>query len=68
MPHDVQPFVCRLTERIAIHRMDGVDSVWGMVRDMLISFPTTVTTNTVIVAYGHQGSVVVNEVRKHRGE
>ena len=68
MPHDVQPFVCRLTERIAIHGMDGVDSVWGMVRDTLISFPTTVTTNTVIAAYREQGSVMAKEVGMHRGE
>jgi hypothetical protein len=69
MPHDVQPFVNGLVERLAIHGMGGNDPMWEFVRDALISFPSTVTTNTVIAAYKTgNGTFSAREIGMHRAE
>ena len=69
MPHDVQPFVNALVERLAIHGMGEVDPQWEAVRDTLISFPSTVTSNTVIAAYSSgNGTFTAREVGMHRAE
>ena len=51
MPHDVQPFVNGFVEKVAIHRMGGENALWQMVVNALISYPTTVITNSVVVIY-----------------
>ena len=66
MPHDVQPFVSGLVEKVAIHGIYG--DVWQMVHDALIAFPTTVTTNTVIAAYRSGTQFLAREVGMHRAE
>jgi hypothetical protein len=68
MPHDVQPFVSGLVEKVAIHGMDGSNPLWEIVRDTLISYPTTVTTNTVIAAFKHNGVDTAMEIGMHRPE
>jgi hypothetical protein len=65
MPHDVQPFVNGLVEKISIH---GMQDVWETVRDALIAYPTTVTTNTVIAIYGSGPQFFAREVGMHRAE
>jgi hypothetical protein len=69
MPHDIQPFVNRLVERVSIHGMGGEDPLWQMVSDTLIEYPTTVTTNTLIALYAtSDGSFNAREVGMHRAE
>jgi hypothetical protein len=66
MPHDVQPFVNGLVEKISIHGMQ--EDIWETVRDTLISYPTTVTTNTVIAIYRSGTQFLAREVGMHRAE
>jgi hypothetical protein len=66
MPHDVQPFVNGLVEKVAIHGIDG--DIWRIVRDNLIAYPSTVTTNTVIAAYATDSGFVAREIGMHRAE
>jgi hypothetical protein len=68
MPHDVQPFVNGLVERLAIHGMDGDDPLWKVVSETLMSFPSTVITNTVIAAYKRDGIFGAREIGMHRAE
>lgn len=69
MPHDVQPFVNGLVEKVAIHGMGGENALWQMVVDALISYPTTVITNSVVVIYGTgNGSFIAREIGMHRAE
>lgn len=77
MPHDVQPFVNGLVEKVAMHGMATLsrdsapaeDPLWQMVCDTLISYPTTVNTNTVIAIYGiGNGSFISREIGMHRPE
>lgn len=69
MPHDVQPFVNGLVENLSICGMGGEDPLWQMVRDTLISYPTTVTTNSVIATYSTgNGSFISREIGMHRAE
>jgi hypothetical protein len=69
MPHDVLPFVNGLVERVTIHGMGGEDPLWQMVSDTLISYPTTVTTNTVVALYATgNGSFMAREIGMHRAE
>jgi hypothetical protein len=65
MPHDVQPFVNGLVAKVSIH---GMQDVWETVRDALISYPTTVTTNTLIVIYRNGTQFFAREVGMHRAE
>lgn len=66
MPHDVQPFVNGLVEKVAIHGID--EEIWPIVRDTLIDYPCTVTTNTVIAAYATDSGFVAREIGMHRAE
>ena len=69
MPLDVHPFVNGLVEKVAIQGMAGVDPLWQVVKETLIAYPTTVSTNTVIAAYTvGDGSFVAREVGMHRAE
>ena len=69
MPHDVQPFVNSLVERLAIHGMGDDEPQWKAVTETLISFPSTVTTNTVIVAYNTGNRIfTAREIGMHRAE
>lgn len=65
MPHDIQPFVNGLVEKVSIH---GMQDVWETVRDALIAYPTTVTTNTVIAIYRTGTQFHTCEVGMHRAE
>jgi hypothetical protein len=66
MPHDIYPFVNGLVEKVAIHGID--EDVWNVVRDCLISHPTTVTTNSVIAAYNVGTQFTAREIGMHRAE
>jgi hypothetical protein len=66
MPHDVHPFVNGLLETIAIHGIN--EDIWPVVRDTIIAYPSTVTTNTVIAAYTTDTGFVAREVGMHRGD
>jgi hypothetical protein len=69
MLHDFQPFVNGLVEKVSIHGMGGNDPLWNVVRDTLISYPTTVTTNTFIAAYTTgNGLFTALEIGMHRAE
>lgn len=68
MPHHVHPFVNGLVEKITIHGMDGEDPIWQTVRDTVISYPTTLETNTIIAGYMQQGTFVSREIGMHRGD
>lgn len=69
MPHDVQPFVNGLVENVAIFGMGGNDPLWQVVSNTVISFPTTVTTNTVVAIYrAVNGSIISKEIGMHRAE
>jgi hypothetical protein len=69
MPHDVQPFVNGLVENVSIHGMGGEDPLWEVVQRTLISYPTTVTTNTVIaIRTAGNGSFISTEIGMHRAE
>jgi hypothetical protein len=69
MPHDVQPFVNGLVEKVAIYGMGGEDALWQMVCDVVLSYPTSVTTNSVIVIYGTgNGRFNVREIGMHRAK
>jgi hypothetical protein len=67
MPHDVQPFVNGLVEKVAIHGLANEDP-WQIVRDTLISYPTTVTTNTVIAAFATPDGFEARQIGMHRAE
>lgn len=67
MPHDVQPFVNGLVERIAIHGLEDQDP-WKLVEETLISFPTTVTTNNVIAAFATGDGFKARQIGMHRAE
>lgn len=67
MPHDVQPFVNGLVEKIATNGVQKED-LWKLVEETLISFPTTVTTNTVIVAFATEDGFVARQIGMHRAE
>jgi hypothetical protein len=66
MPHDVQPFVNGLVEKVAIHGIDA--EIWQTVRDTLLAYPSTVTTNTVIAAYATGNGFVARAIGMHRAE
>lgn len=69
MPHDVQPFVNGLVEKMAVHGMGGQDPLWQVVCETVISYPATVTTNSVIALYAAgNGSLVAREIGMHRAE
>jgi hypothetical protein len=70
MPHDVHPFVNGIVEKVAIHGMGrGDDPCWEVVKDALISYPTTVTTNSVIaVCSTGDRSFTARAVGMHRAE
>jgi hypothetical protein len=69
MPHDVQPFINGLVEKVAIHGMSGEDPLWQAVCDAVISYPTVVATNTVIALYtAGNGSFVSRAIGMHRAE
>ena len=69
MPHDVQPFVNGLVEKVAIYGMGSDDPLWRTVCDTVISYPTTVRTNSIIAAYTTgKGLFTAREIGMHRAE
>ena len=72
LPHDVQPFVNGLVERITTQGMvEG--KVWKTLEDMLVAYPATLRQNSVVALYwkapGEIGpDVVTQEVGAHRVE
>jgi hypothetical protein len=69
MPHDVQAFVNGIVENVGILGMDGEEPLWRVVKEMLITYPSTVTTNTVIAAYkSGDGLFTAREIGMHRAE
>jgi hypothetical protein len=63
MPHDVQPFVNGLVEKVSIN---GIDNIWDMVRETILQFPNTVTTNSVIAVYQEKTGHTAREVGMHQ--
>lgn len=81
MPHDVEPFVNGLAERIATqgmavttktgeHSSQGTPNIWATITDVLLAYPTTVDQNSLVVMYRSEedGEIQSREVGAHRVE